>query len=272
MVVNKEWKAIVDSLPEGLWCHLQLTAGADCVERLQRYSEHHLLQRTGKDLSMDFCSQLEDRDMPLVRGFQGIEDLRIQYCSNLTDQGMGDAITACPQLRSLSLYWNPDLTAKTISMVCASGVAANLTHINLSGVRHLHDDAIVELVAHCPKLVSLDLTRLDALRDASLVAVGKHCPALKTLILYACANFTDAGLEAIGAGCPSLEKVDLTGSHSIHDRGLVKLAHKCPQIYWLNLMWCMHFTDTTLRALATSNQKLQYLSVHGNQQVTLMAI
>jgi F-box/leucine-rich repeat protein 2/20 len=219
-------------------------------------------------VSLEFCSKFSDADIPLLAPFSQLTSLNLNYCTNVTDEGVGTVMKICTKLTSISLFWMPTLSIMGIVNMCAADNVKMLTKVNLSGVRHLTDDAIELLACCCPRLVYLNLTRLEACRDKSLEAVAANCPLLETLNLYACSNFTDAGLTAIAEGCPRLHTLDITGSHSIFDGGISTLVQGCPQLSWLSLQWCIKLTDGALHTLGAHARRLQFLSIHGNVHMT----
>lgn len=266
--VSHLWHDQVQRLDGAAWQNLSLASNSKCNERLAAFAASPVAAHI-RHIGLEFCSKFQNSSAKLLAGFSSLSSLSLDYCCQLTDEGVGDAVRACPNLRALSLYWNPSLTKTSIDHLCAAPAIAKMTKINLSGVRHLTDDAIEQLVACCPSLTHLDLTRLEQLRDPSLQAVAAHCPNLVSLKLYACANFTNAGVIAIASGCPRLEFLDITGSHSVYDEGVVAVAQQCTRLQALMLTWCIKLTDKSLEALGRADHsRLNLLSVHGNCQMT----
>lgn len=62
-----------------------------------------------------------------------------------------------PNLRSLSLYWNLNVTDASLFLLAAN--CSSLVQLNLSGCKLVTDDGLRSVVSSCPNLTDLDLTR-----------------------------------------------------------------------------------------------------------------
>ena len=118
--------------------------------------------------------------------------------------------------------------------------------VNLSCCDQWVVDAGVEEIAHCPLLVSLDLSYCKELTNAHLETLAAGCPLLASLNLAFCDGVADVGLEALVAGCPRLAALDLSGCN-VTDAGVWALTAGCQQLTSLNLartacvereVWC----------------------------------
>ena len=66
-------------------------------------------------------------------------------------------VRACPDLRSLSLYWNLNIGLETPTALAES--CPRLERINLSGCKAVTDLAVERLARGCTQLTHVDLTR-----------------------------------------------------------------------------------------------------------------
>lgn len=264
LLVCHRWQSLLLSMPAG-WANISLASNKKCGSLLLQYTKWPLRHQV-KFLSLEFCNKLTNNMLEALSAFPNLTSLNLNGCSSITDDAL-KFVAKC-NLEHLELFWNPALTHQGILHLTQGPYVQNLTHLNLSGVKYLTDEAISGLVAKLPRLHHLDLTRLERLRDPALVAISRHCPELRVLLLYACANFTDEGILAIAEGCSKLENLDLAGAQKVSDAALAAVAAKCPNLSWLNCVWCLKLTDDTLFALGAHCRRLAFLSVHGNQHVT----
>lgn len=85
-------------------------------------------------------------------------------------------VRACPDLRSLSLYWNLNIGLETLTALAES--CPKLERINLSGCKAVTDLAVERLARGCPQLTHVDLTR-----SAQLVQPSCMCSTLAVMKL-----------------------------------------------------------------------------------------
>jgi F-box/leucine-rich repeat protein 2/20 len=192
---------------------------------------------------------------------------------SLTDSAIEVVSEQCASLRRLDLYWLVVLTDVSLHALTAAPFPPLLTHLNLSGLKHVTDAGLVPLLRKCTSLTFLDLTRCDGMRDETLKAVGASCHQLNTLLLYATPHVTDVGFEALAPGVPSLTHLDCTGMKEIGDRTIQALARHCRQLRILHLMWVTNLTDASLHAMgAAPLRHLRLLSIHGNTHMSSTGI
>lgn len=193
--------------------------------------------------------------------------------SSLTDSAIEVVAEECQKLQRLDLYWDVVLTDISITALSTAAFPPLLTHLNLSGLKHITDAALVPLLRRCTNLTHLDLTRCEGIRDEALRTVGQSCPRLRTLLLYATPAPTDAAFEAMAPGVPHLTHVDLTGMKFVTDKAIAALATHCKQIETLGLQWVTPLTDQSLVAMGEAPLAcLRNLSVHGNIHITQQGI
>lgn len=266
--VCTEYRKAVTEIASKCFLHLSLKERKDCVEMLQKFSQKPFYSLQMMSINLEFCNNLTDDALQYFGMFPSITCVNLNACRRLTDKGIKYLVKNCPDLTSVSLYWDVELTNKSMTYLAECSNLSNMTYLNFSGVRPVTDEAFIPLITQCPNLTHLDITRMEKLTDASLVAISTHCHHLQTLLLYACANFTDKGLIAIAHGCRSLEKLDVCGSHSLLDPGVVAVAEHCTKLTWLNLQWCSKLTDVCLVSIGRYLHQLEKISIHGNVHVT----
>lgn len=269
LLVCKQWKLMFSSLSSG-WSNLSLASHKCCNSLIKKYSQWEKRDQI-QSLSFEFCNRLTDEVlMKYLPFFVNVNALNLNGCPLLTDEMM--KIVAKCNLYRLDLFWNPGLTHQSIAYLMAGSFCGNITHLNLSGVKYLTDESIMLVASSCPSVIHLDLTRLERISNASLAALAEHCKKLRVLLLYACNNFTDEGILAIARGCLHLESFDMTGSQKVTDAAITELALRCPKLSWLNMVWCLHLTDKCLFGLGKYAHELTFLSIHGNQLITVAGL
>lgn len=249
------------------WRNIQLNSDPAVVAKLAACGDQAFFQQGTRHISMQFSKRLTNTALQLLRPFKGLTSLNLDACQMLNDRGMKKLWRSCRNLTSLSIYFNPQLSNKTLLSLAAAPTAQSLTNLNLSGLIHITDEAMVPLLRAIPAIRHLDLTRMQTLRDPTLEAVGRYCRSLETLNLYACSGFTDEGLQGL-AGCSKLSTLDLCGSHFITDTGIEAVVSANPSLVSLNLAWCVQLGDPSLASVARHLRQLSFLSIHGQKKVT----
>lgn len=267
----RSWSNALHSLSNGYIMNLQLDGLHDATERLQLIADHHpKVSSSIQRISFEFCNQLQNFDLVPLGNFPQLTHLNLNACRNLTDSAIEIVVEKCQKLVRLDLYWCVVLTDISINALATSTFAPLLTHLNLSGLKHITDESLAPLLRRCTSLTFLDLTRCEAMRDESLKAIGESCHSLRTLLLYATPRCTDVGFTALAPGIPLLTHIDLTGMKEITDASIESLAHHCRQLESLNLMWVTGLTDASLIAMGRAQlSRLIWLSIHGNVNVTV---
>jgi len=261
---------------------LLLNGSPRCAARLAAAAAHPVLRASIRAIHFEFCNALQNFDLVPLAQFPRLSCLNLNACRNLTDSAIEVVAEKCQALERLELYWDVVLTDISIAALAEAVFPPCMTHLNLSGLKHVTDATLVPLLRRCPNLTFLDLTRCEAMRDETLRTVGDTCHKLHTVLLYATPSFGDKGLEGLARGVPLLTHLDMTGNKLITDVGVSALAQHCPALRVLHLMWCTPLTDASLHALGESpsaaacaasgvpsgRRDLRLLSMHGNSNIT----
>lgn len=86
---------------------------------------------------------------------------------------------------------NDDLLVKIASR------RQNVTEINISDCRGVHDHGVSSLASHCPSLQKYTAYRCKQLGDASLSALATHCPLLVKVHVGNQDKLTDESLKKV---------------------------------------------------------------------------
>jgi len=224
---------------------------------------------TFQRLILEFCNKLQDADLRCLSKMPNLTHLNLNAARSLTDASMSHVAAHCHKLTRLDLFWDVAFTDKAIHSIHSASFPPLLTHLNLSGLKHITDSPLAPLIRRCPQLTFLDLTRCESIGSESLKAIGESCHHLRTLLLYAAPQHTDEGFLAMAPGTPHLTHLDLTGIKGITDATMESLAQHCKKLEILQLMWATPLTDRTLEALGKAPMtNLTDLSIHGNVHMT----
>lgn len=174
-----------------------------------------------------------------------------------------------------------------------------LARLDLSGCFHLTDAAIADVMRHCPKLESLNISNMRKLTDASLAFVGDAQQQLTSLSCGGNFNFTGEGLLQFlrSARChASLTDLQISGLEVADEAlGLLvsrfgglrvlgiaycrasegALSEHLPRmanLVELNLAWSANVTDGVIKAVGRHDSRLKELSVCGCGDVSASGI
>ena len=137
----------------------------------------------------------------------------------------------------------------------AKHALATLPEVDLSPFRgRVTDAAVTAIVARCPQLTSLNLSRCYEITNDAVTAIAAGCPQLTSLDL---SWWTDAAVTAVAAGCPKLTSLDLSLCDQITDAAVTAIAQKCPKLTRLGLSECGQITDEAVTAVKAGYPQLQ---------------
>lgn len=227
-----------------------------------------------------------------------LESLSITQSPRIDLETIEVLVEECPNLRVLKLSEIGQLDSDFLVPIASLTKLESLA-ITSPGGPPLSDEAVADLLASVgPNLTSLDLSYNSELGDAILAAIAKHCPNLTHLALA----HVDLSDDAVGRFFkqlktkkrPGLVHVDLEKGHELGHAALPALiAHSgqtlewlslmawrnvpaadveklagCPKLRYLDLGWCRHVTDFTVKALLEGCPALKYLRVWGCNLLT----
>ncbi|XP_061881460.1 F-box/LRR-repeat protein 17 isoform X1 [Entelurus aequoreus] len=139
----------------------------------------------------------------------------------------------------------------------------NVTEINISDCRGVHDYGVSALASHCPGLQKYTAYRCKQLGDSSLAALAAHCPQLVKVHVGNQDKLTDRALIKIGERCSELKDIHLGQCYGVSDDGMVALANGCPKLQKLYLQENKLVTDQSVRAVAEHCPELQFVGFMG---------
>ncbi len=210
-------------------------------------------------------------------------EVLVKHCPNLrvlklSEIGQLDSNFLVPlgklkKLESLAIT-SPGATAISDEAVdeLLAAVGKNLTSLDLSNNTELSDELLVSIAASCPKLTHLALTHVD-LSDA---AVGRFFRDLKAkrrpgLVHIDLEKGHDLAHEALTAliahSGRTVRWLNLMGWRNVPADDVAGLV-ACPNLTYLDLGWCRHVTDFTLKDLLEGCPALTHVRVWGCNNLT----
>lgn len=173
--------------------------------------------------------------------------------------------------------------------------AMELRGLELAGSFHLADEAVLEILHKCPKLLYLGLQNCRKLTDHSLSDMVAHGTNLRHIDMGGCFNVTRVGLvtllshpgfalftglglsgvaavdaeylEAVASACTRLVRLSL-GFYTGHEVSIKSLLQTNPRLVFLQLQWCPGVTDQTIDAAIRHCPLLYYFDVTGDKQIS----
>ncbi|KAK9725634.1 hypothetical protein RND81_05G158700 [Saponaria officinalis] len=238
-------------------------AGARLLSALSLKRYKHV-----KRINLEFAQGIEDTHFNLIKNrcansLQNLEVLNLNGCQKISDKGVDEITSACPELRVFSIYWNVRVTDVGIQHLVKH--CRHVIDLNLSGCKNITDKSMQLVAGTYPKLESLNITRCVKITDGGLKCILSKCLSLQSLNLYALSSLTDEVYTKISLG--QLKFLDLCGAQNLTDQGLSCIA-KCSNLVSLNLTWCVRITDVGVITLAELCKFLEFLSLFGIIGVT----
>ncbi|KAL9240184.1 hypothetical protein vseg_014432 [Gypsophila vaccaria] len=221
-----------------------------------------------KQINLEFAQGVEDIHFNLIKNkcansLQNLEILNLNGCQKISDKGVDEITSVCPELRVFSVYWNVRLTDVGIQQLVKH--CKHVIDLNVSGCKNISDRSMQLIAGTYNELESLNVTRCVKITDGGLKCILSKCLSLQSLNLYALSSLTDEVYTKISLR--QLKFLDLCGAQNLTDQGLSCIA-KCNNLISLNLTWCVRITDVGVTALAEGCKFLEYLSLFGIIGVT----
>jgi len=144
-----------------------------------------------------FVDLTEDRGLtsPSIM-HPGLEIVWLMHCPQLADMAVSHMFQNCLSLTAANLVQSSIESA----MICSPA----LRTLELTTSQKLTDDAVTNLLKHCPNLIFLDVGHCCQLLEPRFA----H-PLLETILLSFCVNLREQAVVTLFARCPSLRYVEL---------------------------------------------------------------
>jgi hypothetical protein len=226
-----------------------------------------------------------------------LQTLALDSVPCLQAEDVDAILSSVPNLASLSLASNRQLTSATIQTIRQLGMLSRLTSLNLSGctqlcsqdleavmqaafessgplpmqclqikgIANLTDKTLAVIAECCPKLTSLDAGNSDPFGTALRMKVrtirsfGEAGGGAAPLFA---SHISDAGLLRLAQRLPGLRVLRLQGHSLISDAGFAAAVSQWPQMEILDARGCGFLAHDTMDALATTCTSLRELRVN----------
>ena len=238
-----------------LWDCQQLTdQGALCVSAL---TQLRVLILWGckriTDATMSYlghCTRLQNLNLGHCRTFtyagflqlsslSRLQRLQLQHCYSLTDTTLIHMVRLLPELRSLDLTGNANISDRGMAAV-----------VQLTQLKCL-------LLKQCRQITDTGLYSLSGLTH------------LQKLDLNNCSQLTDVGLGYLSR-LTQLRILHLGECGKLSDRGIQTVSRQHPQLWFLHLSGCTQITDVGFASLVAI-RRLKLLSFSGCYKITTAA-
>jgi Leucine Rich repeat len=243
-------------------------------------------------LDLSFCTLLTDASGGFLANYSALTELHVKQWTSITDGFVRDlfANRASQGLVELSLSGCSNLSDSSLTAIVAA-IGEHLQVLRINRCRRISDAGIALLAAQCVNLQELDIgyndtltsegvgllenmPKLQALRATNVpnttdAAVARLATAglLTVVELSWCPLLSDASAEAL-ANCQGLQDVNLNGVKLLTDVGVGALA-ALPALETLKLMYCVEVGDESARALAgAANAPLNEIDVRRCRRIS----
>ena len=183
-----------------------------------------------------------------AREFTELENLTLNYCSNLTEQGVCFALSRMPNLKKLSLRGCRGIRfCLENAKECVRTSCKNLEFLNIAGCKQMGVEDLAGVLNAMSNLRELNLEDCDHIHDECLQCIASAgLLELRTLNFSFCVSIFDPGLQAIAGSLPNLTKLQLRSVDNVTSHGISAILHKCSKLKTLDLAHCDWLTDNTI--------------------------
>lgn len=182
-----------------------------------------------------------------------VEELLLARCNWLSDSSFLELIAICPQLSSLCLSQNTQLTYIAFA---ALQKFKGLKSLDLARCHQIGDEELTLIANACPELSAINLTACKKISELALLNFIQSHPRI-TLLNVAKTNMTDSTLIELANRASFLEELDLSSCKAISGRGIEELFKRAMHLGKLTLSDC----DLDLKALEALKKRFPKVEV-----------
>lgn len=167
---------------------------------------------------LNLCkSRITDRSIFRMCSLVALVEIRLQWCTGITDTGIDALVRSCPQLQLIDLKSCNSLTDSAIASIAAR--SCNLRELDLSWCHGYTDAGLLMMAdAHCSA----------AAAAAAHGSTGCGLGLLDSIYIDWCPQITDAGVEALGR-ITTLRRIHVVGCVGVSSASFERLSRlgKC---------------------------------------------
>ncbi|XP_043248722.1 F-box/LRR-repeat protein 16 [Colletes gigas] len=190
-----------------------------------------MAQRNIHSLSLRCCAVTDKGLEALLDRLQGLYELELAGCNEITEAGLWTCLT--PRIVSLSL----------------------------SDCINVADDAVAAVAQLLPGLFEFSLQAYHVTDAALGYFNARQSGALSILRLQSCWELTNHGVLNIVHSLPNLTLLSLSGCTKVTDDGVELIAENLPRLRSLDLSWCSRISDAALEYIACDLNHLEELTL-----------
>ncbi|KAF7816191.1 F-box/LRR-repeat protein 3-like isoform X1 [Senna tora] len=177
---------------------------------------------------------ITEKCLPPIFQLEHLEDLVLENCLGIDDDGLASLKKCCKSLKMLNL--SNCLNISHIGLSSLTKNAQNLEKIILSYGLSLTND-LANCLHNFPRLQSVYLDGC-LIRGSGVKAVGNWNSSLKELSLSKCKLVTDECLSFTVQTHKELRKLDITCCHNITYASMYSITSSCPMLTSLRMESC----------------------------------
>ena len=164
------------------------------------------------------------------------------------------------------------LESLTSSLSVVNGVAVaptrnQLTYLNMAGCSMVTTSSLHTLLTQSPLLETSILKGMPAVTNQTCEILSQHCPRLVSLDMSRCRNLTGAGIRSFASSAATCAKLlplielRLSGLKGITDGMLSALGKAAPLLEVLDLSYCRDLHNSSLDAFVSCSEDFSLDSI-----------
>ncbi|KAJ4478308.1 hypothetical protein J3R30DRAFT_3480420 [Lentinula aciculospora] len=151
---------------------------------------------------------------------------------------------------------------------CNFGKCDRLERLTLVNCHQLSGAAILQILPRFPNLVAVDLTGVVHTSDEAIVGLASAAKRLQGINLTGCKHVSDRGVMALALNCPLLRRVKLSGLEGLTDKPLQALTKSCLLLLEIELSNCKLVTDIAVRDAWTYSTHMREMRLSQCSELT----
>ncbi|CAK7351955.1 unnamed protein product [Dovyalis caffra] len=180
------------------------------------------------------CLQITEKCLPSILQLQHLEDLVLEGCLGIDDDGLSTLQQSCKSLKTLNMSNCPDVSHVGLSSLING--AENLRELTLA-----YGPAVTADLAKCLRNFSwLRSVKLDGclVECSGIRAIGSWPNSLKELSFSKCSGVTDDSLSFLVQAHKELRKLDITCCRKITYDSVESITSSCTSLTSLRMESC----------------------------------
>ncbi|KAK8361398.1 hypothetical protein V6Z11_A03G038900 [Gossypium hirsutum] len=215
-----------------------------------------------EDLVLEGCHGIDDDGLStLDQSCKSLKMLNLSNCQNVTHTGLSSLINGTEQLQQIILAYgssvSPKLPKVTSDLVKCLNAYSKLQSIKLDGCTVTWSG--IKAMSH-KDLRKLDITCCRKITYTSIDIITNSCTSLTSLRMESCSLVPKEAFVLIGARCSFLEELDAT-DNEIDDEGLKSIS-RCSKLSILKLGICSNISDEGLAKVGSSCSMLKEVDLY----------